>query len=637
MLLSLVPKKCGLPACGKCIAREDTHRYCIVCLGVGHAVSSMSPPAPAVGLNCPDCLQYDAQALQARYEIAAAAAGLARPRRGARAGTSPDDPPNPPRGPGSAVRQSAASPHVVGPPAAAASASIDSIDASQPAASFPALSPTSSTGAVPKKRTCKGASVVPPQASTLAPTSREFHPLTVGDIPLSFSIDQLRALRTPLIGPGSWHASDGDEPEDIDLSAGETSGEYSDEDESLPLPSGQGGAAAGQGSQAEASVPAAASPSSAAPLPPSMPAGASGAGSQAADTIPMDELSVLERATIRCGLDLPLDCAQEGPRARVHLLGQDVEPSPPPRMAKLPLVPGFANALHSTWTSRKDPLKLPFLVEPKGGEEVGIPLCPPLDKLLAQSLVASVKPAHKKTGPGGRPPFIEQVGKQAPKFAVPLDSKQSERVRNSYRSHALSARAMNASQLLLCSARRLFSEMREVPRNAAEEMDKSLSMLMELNVHAIEWAGHGMDYCAQAERARWLDKVELPGSSSGETEKVLQDLPGHPTSLMGGGLELLRQEVADKKITAELLEATTDPQKDKKEKRQGRSKAQGQADRGRSASKRGTSSSASRAPSSSPAGPPRTAARTPSSQPRQAPRHGIPASSHKARGKPPRK
>ena len=629
-LLALVPKKCGLPSCKRLIASEDTHPYCIVCLGLGHALSSMSPPAPAAGLNCADCLRYNVDALKARYEIAAAGHGLSTT---VSAGTLAG---NPPRAPDSAVRHSAASRHVVGPPAAAASASVGSPDASEPhTASLPALSPTGSTGAVPKKKPCKTANVPSTPAATFPVTFREFHPLTVGDIPLSFSVPQLRAMKPP--SPLSWHDSDGDEPEDFDMPGElDTEGEYSEEDEST-LPSGQGGGAAGQVTHAEASTPAASSPVPTASLPPSTPGGTRGAAAQDADPIPMDELSILERATIRCGLEPPLGDAPLGPRARVPLLGQDVEPSPPPRMAKLPMVPGFAEALHSTWESRKDPPKLPFLVDCLDAGKAGIPLCPPMDKLMAQSLIGSVKAIHAKTGPGGRPPIALSVGKKLPGFTISLDDKQSSRVRNSYRSSALAARTMNATQLLLSSARRLFSEMRGEPSEAAEEMDKTLCMLMELNVHAIEWLGHGMDYCIQAERARWLDKVTLPGATEGETEKVLQDLPGHPTSLMGGGLDLLRQEVADKKITKELLEATTDPQNVPKEKRQGRSKAHAHAERGRSASKRSKSGNP-RPPSAAPATPSRAAPATPThSQTRQPPRHGIPASSHKARGKPPRK
>ena len=596
-------------------------------------MEALFPPAADVSEPCPDCKPYNQLALQARFDIAAA--GIRVPSA---LGASPD---NPSTVPDSAARHSAASRHVARPAAPEPPASFNSLNASGPAptSSATAVSPTGSTGAVPKKKTCKTQHVSMPATSRVTTSGASLPvrgpPITVGDIPLSFSVPQLRAM-TP--GTGSWHASDGDEPgaeESEDMDTDEE--EYSDEDESS-LPSGQAGVAAGQVTHAEASNPAAAPQARSTPPPPSTPGGRGGAAAPDPDSIAMDELSVLERACLRCGLVLPLGDAQVGPRARIHLLGQDVEPTPPPRMAKLPMVPGFAEALHSTWETRKDPPKLNFLIDCVDAAKAGIPTCPPMDKLMAQSLINNLKPSHVKTGPGGRPPIRLKEGMKDPGFTIDFDDKQSTRVRNSYRSSALVARTLNATQILLSSARRLFSEMREAPtEETAEEGDKNLRMLMELNLHAIEWLGHGMDYCMQAERARWLDKVTLPATQAGATEKILQDLPGHPTSLMGGGLELLIQEVQDKKVALELMAATTDPQQpEKREKKQGRAKAQGQADRGRSSSKRG-GHNPPRTPSSS-AGPPRSASGTPShSQGRNPPRQGGQTVAHKARGKQPRK
>lgn len=647
-LLAVVPKPCGVRECNNVIAGDDRHPYCIACLGVSHAIAALAPPSRAPGVSCPACLSYDAATLNGRFDLASASAGSFSALSGrARPDPSAPGPSGLLTAPRPGVQPAAVPPggDTNGPGAR------PNVAAPRDQAPGPSLSPTGSAAAVPRKRPClpTTANPLPGAASQSVVRALPFDNIQQGGSPHSPS-----AIASSSAGRAeserSWHASDGD-IHDVDAAEDqrvseddESENEVEDQDEgeelsSFQQPPTQADDTVMASPRAEAASPSSVTTAPSSSLPPTMPAEGEGGATPGGESFNFDELTIFERASVRCGIEVPIPNNPAGQEGEIRVLGQDPAPAPPPRMVKLPVVPGFQSALHSTWADHKDPKKLDFLIDCVDAESIGIPLCPNMDSLLAQSFMASIKPEHRKSGPNGRPPFNLATVKKPPGFAIPEDDSHSGKTRNSYRCAALAARDLNANQLLLTSAKLLVEGLDGVPAETAAELQKTFKMLIDINVHAIKWMGHGMDYAIQSERARWLDKVDLVGSSERETHKVMQALPGHPTTLMGGGLELLRGTVESRKATKEILEATTESKPANEER--GRSSRGRQSDRSRSASARVKNyPPPPRAPSYSGGARPRSKVVVPNREDNRPPPKDTrppPSSSYKARGRGKRK
>ena len=593
--LAFLPRQCDYPGCPGLIDAQDLHPFCASCMGVAHALSALSPPGRA-GPFCEICEAFDRDVLVHRFYLARAGLGACAPPGGSATlnPTAQTFRPQTAR----TVGQGAALPFGATSDRQRASHGQDGAflqetpPAVQPTAASSTVTGAGGSGVVTAKKVTKKANLPPVAFSpTGAVPKKKRSDVIVGDVPLDVSISKtVQSFRRESDlsscqseGSGSEYSEDEDEEEE-DMA----------EDDGSRLTVTVSNTPGAPARQLDASGTTQSSSGSTAP-PPASQAGRAGSEDVDSATEMLDHLTVYMRAIARVGEEMPPPLPSDEAEDDDEMPGQEPSTPAPYVLSRLPLVKGFTKALHSSWKTHKDPKKLPFMLDVVGGAEAGMSTCPNLDNLLAQSFLGSVRPQYREVGTAKSGPIAGPVGTNPAGFTVLEDKMQSDRARNAYRSAALAAKDINLNQLLLASTKDLVKGLPTGEHTA--ELNTLFDIMLKVNWHAVKWMGRAMDYNLQSERARWLDYVDLepkregekPLGPRGEMYKSLINMENSPTTLMGGGLELLQGRVTFYKAAKDIVESTTVPQEEPQQAR--RSRSSRTQDRRRSASFKKHSSS----------------------------------------------
>jgi hypothetical protein len=313
----------------------------------------------------------------------------------------------------------------------------------------------------------------------------------------------------------------------------------------------------------------------------------------------MDPWSILERATRALGLPVTL---KDQPEAlQPPMLGFDHVPPPPQVMKTLPKITSLEHFLHVTWAKHQDPPKLGFNTEFEGAPEIGIPALPSVGMPLAATLEANF---FRKKGAGAKSPFL--LTGDSPKLEDKTERNLTKPAKEVYRACGYTVRDLNAAGLTSAYIKQLFDLHKDLlPAEAAAEMAASIQLLINLNYHAVSWAGRAMDHVLQQESARWVAASGL-GKEDPEKEELLK-LPSAPTALLDGGLQVFQRRAAAREETQRLVGNPMPPPasyaKVAAKPRAPRSSSKGQG--GRTPTSSGSRSSSSKPPSRTPSqGPP---------------------------------
>ena len=327
---------------------------------------------------------------------------------------------------------------------------------------------------------------------------------------------ELPDLNYPSIeAPGDVNSS-GEDENDGDEGSSDSSSEESDDDEaSLPaaqpsvLMESQSSAAAAEGAQDPAS---------------------------AIESASLTDL--MKRAADRLQLDWPLAEEEAGRPSSLVLFQGSKGAATPARVTKtlFPVHESCAAALSTSW---KNPFVAPIpnhhAFHCAGMKEGGWHSMPQVEPMLANHLLNK-----------GAATSLKKCG-----FVDKNDRDFSSLNGKAYSAVASTARALNASAILLGSATKLQMAAGDKPnRETMAELRRITDELLVLTQAGLESAGRALAFNVVMERSRWM---EHSGKTPAEKQEFLeQELC--PTGLFGGALPAMMTELEERKKEKEALE-----------------------------------------------------------------------------------
>ena len=245
-----------------------------------------------------------------------------------------------------------------------------------------------------------------------------------------------------------------------------------------------------------------------------------------------------EGAILNCGLALPVEERAAAPSVLEGFLAFDALPPPPLKTRKLPVAPGFREALHSSWSSHIDPARLPFVTEVVGAAEMGFSAVPTMDPVFA----ASIADQNDRGAVNLHP---------KPTFGEPKQKAASIAVEKTYKSAAMVARTLNAATLMQGSLCARLKKLGPALGEEAEVILREMQIAIQLNCHATQWAGRAMANAAACERARWLDLARFQHEAPRDARKHLMGLQLTPDNLFQGAAAYLKTTTEEEKARKE--------------------------------------------------------------------------------------
>lgn len=203
----------------------------------------------------------------------------------------------------------------------------------------------------------------------------------------------------------------------------------------------------------------------------------------------------------------------------------------------LPIFPELLEELAVSWRDKpyreKHPVVGSSMLDCEGMERHGLRNIPPVEPVVAAHL-------HPKAS-------LSSLGPALPSRA---DRFQSSLTDKAYKAAALSARALNATSLLMAYQAELEEEMTASPDPVLwEEMCVITDHCLHLHKVAIQSQGRAMGLMVLQERARWLNLTTL---SAKEKEDLL-DTPISPKGLFGAAVTSMQKRCEERKREDEAL------------------------------------------------------------------------------------
>ena len=547
---ALPSRVCGLLGCPNLIAGNDSHTACIACIGVAHACRALADPDT---IGCDACESFSTKILRARCQAAVAQAG--KPSDDGGGPVAVDHPAPRPRTPGLGGTSEASARfrtqlYIPPPPPFKASESGRSQCRFEGPGSL-------GMGVADGLGQLQPAYIPPPQAVVATVSS---HLVQQHGEPLPSTPQDDEYSDEGLVDEDDEEEEDGEDyasPDGMEVSRDAPAAAVE------PLTSPGSGLLPGLQSLM--------APSEAG----SAVAEAAGASSDASPE-PAPAWAVLEQVVAKLGLQLTTEEREPAAPSTSKFLRMFPPPSRSSRVKKLPVAPGFLDALHSTWSTHAEPPKLGFSIETEGAVDLGFAGLPPMDPVLAHNISE-----HHKVSVTPKPCFPD-----------PKDKAISVGVERAYRAAALTARTLNAATLCQGALSMILEELAPALGGRAAEVDRLVQLIIRLNCHATEWTGKTMDTCAAIERARWLELVRFTPDAPKEAKKHVLGLPLAPGNLFEGASEYLKNFSQSKEATRKAAEGMLAPAPPPPSRHRG----ERSGDRGRAPSRQRPSRPSSTAP-----------------------------------------
>lgn len=254
----------------------------------------------------------------------------------------------------------------------------------------------------------------------------------------------------------------------------------------------------------------------------------------ASSPLDLDMQDMCKRAAARLNIPWPTVQTEE---VKSRFDGKKLPKAKKTGKQVMPIFPELLDEIAATWKakpySEKHPITGSSLLDCEGMEANGIRHIPPVEPLVATHL-------HPKSS----------LSSSVSSLPSKTDRFQSSLTDKCYKAAALSARALNASSILMAYQAELEEDMTAKPDSSLwEEICVITDHVLRLHKVAIQATGRAMGLMVLQERARWLGLTNL---TTKEKEELL-DTPIVPQGLFGSAVASMQKRCEEKKRDDEAL------------------------------------------------------------------------------------